>query len=417
MSERLPSSWRHDRSSRSLRAGGEEGMRRADPIRAPGKQPTPRLTRRGSIRWPLVPAPHRGGSGKGDEARRPVARRPACRSLFGGSSLDGRGGSVGAGRRNARARCRPFPCPIGRPLLAAQHWKGTMLRTLTLIATTLGSALAAAPALAHHPMGGATPSTLAQGLLSGIGHPIVGLDHLAFVIAVGIAAALLGSRFLLPLAFIGATILGTLVHLAAVGLPAVEAVIAAFGRARRPAALPGPAPAARCLRGPVRRRRPVPRPRLRRGGVRRGDDARARVSRGLRHDPIRRRPCWPAGLWFTARAASRPTCRRAWPAAWSPVRVCCWWASGPSPRRLAKALVLGGARSGKSAFAEAWVMARAGGMPPPLPRHGPGLGRRDAGAHLASPRRPGARRGRRSRSPSSLPPRSAKRRAPCWSTA
>ena len=102
-----------------------------------------------------------------------------------------------------------------------------MLRTLTLIATTLGSALSAAPALAHHPMGGATPSTLAQGLLSGIGHPIIGLDHLAFVIAVGIAAALLGSRFLLPLAFIGATILGTLVHLAALGLPAVEAVIAA----------------------------------------------------------------------------------------------------------------------------------------------------------------------------------------------
>lgn len=85
----------------------------------------------------------------------------------------------------------------------------------------------ATPAFAHHPMGGETPATIAQGLLSGIGHPILGLDHLAFVIAVGIAAALLGARFLLPLAFVGATIAGTLVHLAAIGLPAVEVVIAA----------------------------------------------------------------------------------------------------------------------------------------------------------------------------------------------
>ena len=86
--------------------------------------------------------------------------------------------------------------------------------------------LAATPALAHHPMGGETPATLGQGLLSGIGHPVLGLDHLAFVIAVGLGAALLGSRFLLPLAFIGATVAGTLLHLAAVGLPLVEAVIA-----------------------------------------------------------------------------------------------------------------------------------------------------------------------------------------------
>ena len=86
---------------------------------------------------------------------------------------------------------------------------------------------AAGPALAHHPMGGETPATLAQGLLSGIGHPVLGLDHLAFVIAVGIAAVLAGRRFALPLAFIVATVAGTLVHLAAFDLPAPEWVIAA----------------------------------------------------------------------------------------------------------------------------------------------------------------------------------------------
>ena len=87
--------------------------------------------------------------------------------------------------------------------------------------------LSATPALAHHPMGGETPSTLAQGLLSGIGHPVLGLDHLAFVLAVGIAAALAGSRYLLPLAFVVMTVLGTLVHLAAIDLVAVEWLIAA----------------------------------------------------------------------------------------------------------------------------------------------------------------------------------------------
>ena len=82
-------------------------------------------------------------------------------------------------------------------------------------------------ALAHHPMDGKTPSTFGEGLLSGVGHPIIGVDHLAFVIAVGIAAALIGSRFLSPLAFVGATLVGTGLHLAAVTLPAVEFMIAA----------------------------------------------------------------------------------------------------------------------------------------------------------------------------------------------
>lgn len=85
----------------------------------------------------------------------------------------------------------------------------------------------ATPAFAHHPMGGETPATLAQGLLSGIGHPVLGLDHLAFVVAVGIAAVLAGSRFLLPLAFIVATVAGTLVHLQAIDLLAPEWMIAA----------------------------------------------------------------------------------------------------------------------------------------------------------------------------------------------
>ena len=80
-------------------------------------------------------------------------------------------------------------------------------------------------ALAHHPLNGATPSTFNEGLLSGIFHPIIGLDHLAFVIAVGVVAVLLGSRFLLPLAFVVATLGGTALHLYSVSLIGVELFI------------------------------------------------------------------------------------------------------------------------------------------------------------------------------------------------
>ena len=88
------------------------------------------------------------------------------------------------------------------------------------------AAIFSTSAFAHHPMGGETPVTFAQGLLSGIGHPVIGVDHLAFVIAVGIAAALIGSRFVSPLAFIIATLAGTALHLGSVSLPAVELMIA-----------------------------------------------------------------------------------------------------------------------------------------------------------------------------------------------
>ena len=44
------------------------------------------------------------------------------------------------------------------------------------------------PAIAHHPFGGETPDSILTGLLSGLGHPVIGLDHLAFVIALGAVA-------------------------------------------------------------------------------------------------------------------------------------------------------------------------------------------------------------------------------------
>lgn len=82
-------------------------------------------------------------------------------------------------------------------------------------------------ALAHHAMGGEVPQTFAQGLLSGIGHPIIGIDHFAFVVAVGVAAVLAGKLWALTAAFVIGAFAGCLVHLAGFTLPMAELVIAA----------------------------------------------------------------------------------------------------------------------------------------------------------------------------------------------
>lgn len=92
--------------------------------------------------------------------------------------------------------------------------------------TGLVTWLVAQPALAHHPLGGALPETFAHGFLSGIGHPMIGFDHLAFVVAVGISAALIGLRWIGPAAFIGATLLGCMLLIGGVTLPAAEIIIA-----------------------------------------------------------------------------------------------------------------------------------------------------------------------------------------------
>ena len=86
----------------------------------------------------------------------------------------------------------------------------------------------AAPVLAHHPNGGQIPSTFIEGFLSGVGHPVIGIDHLVFVIAIGLLAALSNRRGLvIPTAFAISTILGTLIHLQSIDLPAPELIISA----------------------------------------------------------------------------------------------------------------------------------------------------------------------------------------------
>ena len=53
-------------------------------------------------------------------------------------------------------------------------------------------------------MDGELPASLGQGLLSGLAHPVIGLDHLAFIVAAGLIAGAAGLGLLLGRAHLGA---------------------------------------------------------------------------------------------------------------------------------------------------------------------------------------------------------------------
>ena len=98
------------------------------------------------------------------------------------------------------------------------------MKKLSLAAAALVSSVV--PAFAHHPLNGMPMETFTHGVLSGVGHPILGFDHLFFVIAVGIAAALSGRMLSGPLAFLAAMVAGVVLILNGVVLPYVEFAIA-----------------------------------------------------------------------------------------------------------------------------------------------------------------------------------------------
>jgi urease accessory protein len=87
-------------------------------------------------------------------------------------------------------------------------------------------ALMAGPAGAHHVMGGRMAVTFGEGLLSGLAHPVIGLDHFAAVVAVGCLAAahIAGARF--AIGYVLAMIAGVAVHLQGMSVPAAEIMVA-----------------------------------------------------------------------------------------------------------------------------------------------------------------------------------------------
>jgi urease accessory protein len=101
----------------------------------------------------------------------------------------------------------------------------TMYR-IGLPAVFAAAMLMADPAFAHHVMGGRTPSTFGEGLLSGLGHPVIGIDHLAFLVAVGVVAGLAGLNLLLPVVFVAASALGVALHVEGITIPGAEVMVA-----------------------------------------------------------------------------------------------------------------------------------------------------------------------------------------------
>ena len=105
------------------------------------------------------------------------------------------------------------------------NWHLPLIGTIGSISglTWLGTTQVAS---AHHAMGGKLPSNGGEGFLAGLAHPVIGLDHLAFVIAIGLLAAGHRRGWLLPITFVIATMAGTGIHLGRFNLPIVEAIVA-----------------------------------------------------------------------------------------------------------------------------------------------------------------------------------------------
>jgi urease accessory protein len=91
----------------------------------------------------------------------------------------------------------------------------------------ISSTLAPLSASAHHPMEGQTPATVLQGLLSGLGHPVIELDHLAFVLAAGLIVAMGRRTVSLAAAFVIASMAATLARAQGLQVPAGELWVAA----------------------------------------------------------------------------------------------------------------------------------------------------------------------------------------------
>ncbi|MFQ4145825.1 HupE/UreJ family protein [Chlorogloeopsis sp. ULAP02] len=89
------------------------------------------------------------------------------------------------------------------------------------------------PVLAHHALSGKVPSNFFEGFISGLAHPVIGLDHFAFVVAIGLLSIGQQNSFLIPAAFVLTAMTGTGIHVLNYDLPFPEIIIAfsvvAFG--------------------------------------------------------------------------------------------------------------------------------------------------------------------------------------------
>lgn len=70
------------------------------------------------------------------------------------------------------------------------------------------------------------PTTILEGLLSGLHHPAVGLDHLAFIVVLGVVASLMRAGVPTILAFVATAAIGTYARAVNFDYPYVEQLVA-----------------------------------------------------------------------------------------------------------------------------------------------------------------------------------------------
>ena len=99
-------------------------------------------------------------------------------------------------------------------------------RLVAFAIVVVAAALGPEPALAHHLMGGKMPTSFGEGLLSGLGHPVLGLDHLAAVIAVGCLAATQRPGAWLAIGYVVAMMVGAAAHVGEATVPGAEIFVA-----------------------------------------------------------------------------------------------------------------------------------------------------------------------------------------------
>ena len=113
------------------------------------------------------------------------------------------------------------------------------LSTARAVFTAGLSMWVAAPALAHHPTGGQMPDSALAGVLSGLAHPVIDVEHLVFLLA---AAVVWGLTRLSPYRlagvvalFVVASMSGALAHRAGLLVPlmGVGLAVSLFGVAWR----------------------------------------------------------------------------------------------------------------------------------------------------------------------------------------
>ena len=130
-----------------------------------------------------------------------------------GSAADGNGERAVIIRRCPAAVKRRL-CRRQSERPPGQHRRGSTLNFLPLAfrrpfqiaATSLTAVvLIASPAFAHHPfgMGDSSALTAWQGLISGIGHPLLGPDHLLFLLAIALIGLKRPLAWVVPLLALG----------------------------------------------------------------------------------------------------------------------------------------------------------------------------------------------------------------------